>query len=129
MEVAQAILGIFAPDGSKSITAKQFEEGYKAGKRLPDLGVGPGHHGDAEYEYEIHHFELWVKSMLYQESGLTRANRFHDENSKEEDLIHPEDIEHFKMHDMLDEEEDRNAELAKLPIVEANIPSKFRKHT
>jgi len=64
-EVVEAILGIFAPDGSTSITAKQFEEGYKAGRRLPDLGVGPGHHGDAEYEYEIHHFELCVESMLF----------------------------------------------------------------
>jgi len=55
------------------------------------------------------------------------SGRFHDENSKEEDLIHPEDIEHFKMHDALDEAEDHNAELAKMPIVEENIPSKFRR--
>ena len=26
-------------------------------KVLPDLGTGPGHHGDDEYEYEIHHWE------------------------------------------------------------------------
>lgn len=26
-------------------------------KTLPDLGTGPGHHGDDEYEYEIHHWE------------------------------------------------------------------------
>lgn len=57
LEVVEAILGIFAPDGAGSVTAKQFEDAYRAGKRLPDLGVGPGHHGDAEYEYEIHHFE------------------------------------------------------------------------
>lgn len=24
---------------------------------LPDFGTGPGHHGDMEYEYEIHHWE------------------------------------------------------------------------
>lgn len=27
------------------------------GGRLPDFGMGPGHHGDDEYEYEIHHWE------------------------------------------------------------------------
>lgn len=27
------------------------------GKTLPDMGTGPGHHGDDEYEYEIHHWE------------------------------------------------------------------------
>lgn len=31
------------------------------------------------YEYELHHFE-----------------KYHDENTKEEDLNHPEDIAHFK---------------------------------
>jgi len=24
--------------------------------QLADFGLGPGHHGDDEYEYEIHHF-------------------------------------------------------------------------
>ena len=39
--------------------------------------MGPGHHGDDEYEYEIHHFE-----------------KFHNEDTTEEELTHPEDIEH-----------------------------------
>lgn len=38
---------------------------------------GPGHHGDAEYEYEIHHFE-----------------KYHNEDSPDSELNHPEDIEH-----------------------------------
>lgn len=38
---------------------------------------GPGHHGDAEYEYEIHHYE-----------------KYHNEDSTEAELNHPEDIEH-----------------------------------
>lgn len=29
------------------------------GKRMRDFGLGPGHHGDDEYEYEIHHFEKY----------------------------------------------------------------------
>ena len=79
-------------------------------KTLPDFGLGPGHHWDMEMEYEIHHWE-----------------KYHDENTKEEDLIHPEDIEHFKLHDELEDEAERVAELDKLSIVEQNIPPKFRR--
>lgn len=50
-----------------------------------------------------------------------------DENTKEEDLIHPEDIEHFRLHDELEDEAERVAALDKLSIVEQNIPAKFRK--
>lgn len=57
---------------------------------------------------------------------LTRY-RYHDENTKEEDLIHPEDIAHFKMHDDLEDEAERVAALDKMSIVEQNIPAKFRR--
>ncbi|KAK0109739.1 hypothetical protein ONS95_002417 [Cadophora gregata] len=77
---------------------------------LPDFGTGPGHHWDMEMEYEIHHWE-----------------RYHDENTKEEDLIHPEDIEHFRKHDEMEDEAERVAALDRMPIVEQNIPAKFRK--
>lgn len=53
--------------------------------------------------------------------------RYHDENTKEEDLIHPEDIEHFRLHDEMEDEAERVAQLDKLSIVEQNIPAKFRK--
>jgi hypothetical protein len=71
--------------------------------------LGPGHHGDDEYEYEIHHFE-----------------KFHGDDATVEDLIHPEDIAHFAKHDRLDDEADRVAALDSMTIVEANIPNKFR---
>jgi hypothetical protein len=80
----------------------------QAGKRLPDFGYGPGHHGDIEYEYEIHHFE-----------------KYHSEDSTEEELNHPEDIEHFKLHDEMDLAEERLEKLESMQIVEANIPQKF----
>lgn len=54
--------------------------------------------------------------------------RFHDENTKEEDLIHPEDIEHFRKHDELEDEADRVAALDKMSIVLENIPQQFRRH-
>ena len=50
-----------------------------------------------------------------------------DENTKEEDLIHPEDIEHFRLHDELEDEAERVAALDKLAIVDQNIPAKFRR--
>ena len=80
------------------------------GKRLPNFGLGPGHHGDNEYEYEIHHFE-----------------KFHGDDAKEEDLTHPEDIEHFKAHDAQEDAELMVDQLEKMQIVEANIPQKFRR--
>jgi hypothetical protein len=55
-----------------------------------------------EMEYEIHHWELYQSvepsRMLacYLWLILTVGS---DENTKEEDLIHPEDIAHFKLHD------------------------------
>jgi hypothetical protein len=65
------------------------------------------------YEYEIHHWEKY-------HSG---------EDAKEEDLTHPEDIEHFRKHDEEDarhEEWEKTQREAKRGVVERNIPAKFR---
>ena len=70
----------------------------------------PGHHGDDEYEYEIHHFE-----------------KYHDENTREGDLIHPEDVEHFRKHEEMEREQERIEREQTQQIVENNIPMKFRK--
>lgn len=59
--------------------------------------------------------------------GNADNSRYHDENTKEEDLIHPEDIEHFRKHDELEDEAEKQAEEDKLSIVERNIPKKFRR--
>lgn len=84
---------------------------FAAGKRLPNFGLGPGHHGDVEYEYEIHHFE-----------------KYHGDDTKVEDLNHPEDIEHFRNHDAAEDAEARLEQLERMQIVEANIPQKFRRN-
>lgn len=104
------VFALFDPSSTGKITRDQWLEAIKAGKKLPDFGLGPGHHGDDEYEYEIHHFE-----------------KYHDENTKEEDLIHPEDIEHFRKHDMMEDEAQRILQEQKQSIVERNIPQMFRK--
>lgn len=101
---------MFDPDGAGSISKQSFIDLDKKGVKLPDFNLGSGHHGDDEYEYEIHHFE-----------------KFHGIDAKEEDLIHPEDIEHFRKHDEMEDEELRVAREQSQNIVEANIPMKFRK--
>lgn len=56
-----------------------------------------------------------------------QVDRYHDENTKLEDLTHPEDIAHFKKHEQMEEEEERQEEMERQSIVEANIPMKFRR--
>lgn len=104
------VISLFDADRSGTISYAEFTVASARGIKLPDFGYGPGHHGDDEYEYEIHHFEKY-------HSG---------DDVKEEDLTHPEDIEHFKKHD---EEERRQEEWDKIfksgNIIEKNIPKKF----
>jgi hypothetical protein len=66
-------------DGYGKITREAWKAWSDNGGKLQDYGTGVGHHGDAEHEYEIHHFE-----------------KFHS-NDKEDGsdmVIHPEDLEH-----------------------------------
>ncbi|KAK5166391.1 hypothetical protein LTR04_000568 [Oleoguttula sp. CCFEE 6159] len=109
-QVVKAVLDIFDRDASGTVSYAEFTVGDARGFKLPDFGLGPGHHGDDEYEYEIHHFE-----------------KYHDENTREEDLIHPEDIAHFRKHDQIDQENERQEKLDRMTIVVANIPAKFRR--
>ena len=105
-------MSIFDPENNGHISKEAFVQRCKDGKELPDFGLGPGHHGDMEYEYEIHHFE-----------------KFHGPDTTEEDLVHPEDIEHFRMHDILEDEQERVKIEQSQSVVEANIPLKFRKQS
>ncbi|KAK4574818.1 hypothetical protein LTR86_001660 [Recurvomyces mirabilis] len=104
------VISLFDKDLSGTISFAEYTIGSGAGLKLPDLGFGPGHHGDDEYEYEIHHFE-----------------KFHGDGATEEELNHPEDIEHFRKHEELEAAQERQEQLDRMRIVEANIPSKFRR--
>lgn len=109
-EVVADVIGRFDSDGDGAVSREEWMDGWRGGERLKDFGLGPGHHGDDEYEYEIHHFE-----------------KYHDENTREEDLTHPEDIAHFAKHDAEADAADRQEQLDRMPIVEHNIPQKFRR--
>ena len=106
--VVREVLKLFNPSGSGTVTRDEWMSQTQAGFRLSDFGYGPGHHGDIEYEYEIHHYE-----------------KFHGEDAKEEDLTHPEDIEHFRLHDEMELAQERLEQLESMQIVEGNIPRKF----
>ncbi|ROW17050.1 hypothetical protein VPNG_01278 [Cytospora leucostoma] len=109
-EIVREVLNLADNNKDGVISKDEFEIFLLEGGTLPDVGTGPGHHGDDEYEYEIHHWEL-----------------YHDENTKLEDLTHPEDIEHFRKHEEMEDEQERLEQLSKQRIVEANIPNKFRR--
>ncbi|OAA55810.1 secretory pathway protein [Niveomyces insectorum RCEF 264] len=119
-EVAERVLALFDRDGDGRISRDEWRQAHQAAAGgvvvLPDLGTGPGHHGDDEYEYEIHHWE-----------------KYHDENTKLEDLTHPEDIEHFRKHEEREAEEARAAAQQAVqdrrPFVLENVPAKFRRST
>ena len=106
------VIEMYDRDSSGTISLAEYTEGVAQGIKLPTPpGGGPGHHGDDEYEYEIHHFE-----------------KYHDENTREEDLIHPEDIEHFRKHEMLEAQQERQEQMDRMDIIEENIPAKFRRN-
>jgi hypothetical protein len=109
-QIVRDVVGRIDRNGDGLISRAEFVMFIERGETLPDMGSGPGHHGDDEYEYEIHHWE-----------------KYHDENTKLEDLTHPEDIEHFKKHEEMDQAEEEQEEMDKMPIVLENIPAKFRR--
>ncbi|KAL2759632.1 hypothetical protein ACRALDRAFT_1074155 [Sodiomyces alcalophilus JCM 7366] len=110
LRIGREVIELIDSDGDGLVSRAEWDDYIEAGETLPDMGTGPGHHGDDEYEYEIHHWE-----------------KYHDENTKLEDLTHPEDIEHFKKHEEMEREAERIANMAKVAIVDANIPHKFRR--
>lgn len=108
VSAVREVFGVFDQGKTGFISRDEWMRLTAEGKRLPDFGLGPGHHGDMEYEYEIHHFE-----------------KYHGDDATEEELTHPEDIEHFRKHDEEELAAIRLANLEKMQIVPENIPMKF----
>ncbi|KAI9158312.1 carboxypeptidase [Paramyrothecium foliicola] len=106
--VLNDLLKLMDRNGDGMVSHDEWTVFGNSGKTLPDMGTGPGHHGDDEYEYEIHHWE-----------------KYHDENTREEDLTHPEDIEHFRKHEEMEAEQERLERMDRMPIIMDNVPKKF----
>ncbi|KXJ96400.1 hypothetical protein Micbo1qcDRAFT_129474 [Microdochium bolleyi] len=109
-EIQAHLMSMLDLNRDGSVSRDEFVQFTKSGKTLPDMATGPGHHGDDEYEYEIHHWE-----------------KYHNDDTTIEELTHPEDIAHFKKHEEMEAAEERLERLNKMAIVEENIPSKFRR--
>lgn len=56
-DVVREVLGLIDADNDGLVSKEEWRLFVEGGGKLPDLGTGPGHHGDDEWEYEIHHFE------------------------------------------------------------------------
>lgn len=61
-EIIAELTALLDRDGDGAVAKEEFTRALGEGKTLPDMGTGPGHHGDDEYEYEIHHWEKYVPS-------------------------------------------------------------------
>lgn len=55
--IVDEIMRLMDTNGNGQIEKGEWDAFNRAGKELPDFGLGPGHHWDMEMEYEIHHWE------------------------------------------------------------------------
>ncbi|KAK9466490.1 hypothetical protein V1512DRAFT_263720 [Lipomyces arxii] len=100
-KVYNTMLTLIDKDNDGSISLEEWLAYSNGGGQLPDFGFGPGHHGDVEYEYEIHH---WLK--------------YHANDETDENLNHPEDIEHENLFHHVEDQAIKDQS--------NNIPLKFR---
>lgn len=57
VEISREVMGMLDANNDGRVDQEEFKRFIAEGRTLPDMGTGPGHHGDDEYEYEIHHWE------------------------------------------------------------------------
>ena len=59
-KVTREVFKLYDEDKNGVIEREEWvRKNNEEGVRLPDFGLGPGHHGDYEEEYEMHHFEKY----------------------------------------------------------------------
>lgn len=80
------------------------------GGELPDFGLGPGHHGDYEYEYEVHHWQ-----------------EYHMKDDPDVKIVHPEDEEHERLYHAFEHGDDEQAHAGTYEKVD-RIPAKYRRN-
>ncbi|CEP61712.1 nucleobindin SSP120 LALA0_S03e09164g [Lachancea lanzarotensis] len=120
--VFRLIMQLLDVDDDSKIDKKEYLKFAKKGNKMPDLGVGVGHHSDFELEYELHHW-----------------NKFHRDQDPSVRNVHREDIEHDLLHHEHEIEHEDQAQrgAARITVktddeLEAmikfeKIPTKFRK--
>jgi len=54
--ILKELLGLLDQNSDGEVSREELAA-FLGRSTLPDMGTGPGHHGDEEFEYEIHHWE------------------------------------------------------------------------
>lgn len=115
-EIVSKILKLLDSDSDEKVTLDEYLKFAEKGGKFPDLGVGVGHHGDFEHEYEVHHW-----------------NKYHKDQDPDIKIIHKEDIEHELLHHEHEIEHEVDPNAAKMSdeelesrIILQNIPPKYR---
>jgi len=115
-EIVSVIMKLIDTNSDDKVTKDEYLKFATKGGKFPDLGVGVGHHGDFEHEYEVHHW-----------------NKYHKDEDPDIKIIHKEDIEHELLHHEheIEHEGDPNAnkltdEEFEEKIILQNIPPKYR---
>ena len=74
-EVVDTIVAAMDQNDNGLVERDEFLSFCADGHKLPDFGMGPGHHWDMETEYEIHHVSF-ARSKKSSETVKSIANLF-----------------------------------------------------
>lgn len=107
--VVRTVLDLLDTDNDGVVSIDEWRVFMDRNGELPDFGLGPGHHGDYEYEYEIHH---WLEH--------------HAQDDPDVKNVHPEDIEHERLFHQQEHGDDADSHSGSWEKMD-NIPSKFRR--
>lgn len=106
--VYNTILEMLDQDHDGVISIDEWRRFCEDGKVLPNFGLGTGHHGDYEYEYEVHH---WSK--------------YHQGVDPDVKIVHPEDIEHERLYHQYEHGDSGIEEHEGSRAIRSRIPKKF----
>lgn len=112
-KVWNKILELMDTDKNGIIDMDEWRNFVQDGGELPDFGLGPGHHGDYEYEYEVHHWQ-----------------QYHAESDPDVKIVHPEDVEHERLYHQYEHNDNGWEDHQPIDaswVRTAKIPQKFRK--
>lgn len=109
-EVYQTLMKLLDENKDGRVSMEEWRKFCEAGKELPDFGLGTGHHGDYEYEYEVHHWQ-----------------EFHAANDPDVKVRHPEDEEHERLYHQYEHHDEGWGDHDAAWVRTSSIPKKFLK--
>lgn len=109
-KVYNEVMKLLDTNNDGVVSIDEWREFCSRGEVLPDFGLGPGHHGDYEFEYEVHHWR-----------------EHHAENDPEVKIRHPEDDEHDRLYHAFEHGDSEADPHDGSWIQLSRVPVKFRK--